>query len=287
MNKIRLSIAAIILMILLVACNQNDETSDEAEERITPVETAEVTKGDLVVEKSVYGRTAPNSTTPIIVQNPGKVNILEVENGDIVEEDDLIATIQSPAGNQNIYASADGEITNLNAEEGAMVSDSEPLAVIAELETIKLQFTVTSTIRELFEKETSYPALINDTEYEAEVTSISTMPDDTGLYPVEATIDNDDGDVLPGMIAVMQVTEQRINNTILVPTAAIVEETDDSFVYIIKNDEAIKTQVTITETQSDQTAIEGEVSEGGEVVINGQLTLSDGSKVNVKEGNNS
>ncbi|WP_163969535.1 efflux RND transporter periplasmic adaptor subunit [Oceanobacillus halotolerans] len=279
----------LLSLLVLAACNQEEDANEEEAEPVIPVETEEVTVSDLIIQKSVYGRTAPNTATPIMVQTPGEVDTLEVENGDIIEEDDVIATIQTAAGNQTIYAPEDGEIINLTAEEGAMATSEEPLAVIADLDTMKLQFSVTAGVRDLFEKEAIHKVVIGENEYEAEITTIDKMPDDTGLYPVEATIDNEEGDVLPGMVAELTVPESRVTDAIIVPTEAIVEESDETFVYVIEDDVANKAAVTITETQSDKTAIEGDtIAEGDQVVTNGQLTLSDQSKVNVtEEGNES
>lgn len=185
MKKFLFSMTALLLITLLAACNEDEDTNEEEEARVVPVETAEAAEGDLVIEKSVYGRTAPSSTAPIMLQNPGEIDTLEVENGDQVEEDDLIATISTPAGKQNIRASRDGEVVNLNGAEGDLVSNEEPFALIADMDTVKLDFSVTANVRELFEEETVMETRINDQEYEAEITSIGKMPNDTGLYAIE------------------------------------------------------------------------------------------------------
>ncbi|MEC5424513.1 efflux RND transporter periplasmic adaptor subunit [Virgibacillus sp. C22-A2] len=283
MKKIVLSVAAVLLIGLLAACNE-DDTNEEKTERVTSVETVKVIVGDLVIEKSVYGRTSPMSTTPVMVQMPGEIDVLEVENGDKVEEDDLIATIATPAGKQNIRASRDGEITSLEAAEGDMISDSEPLAVIANMDSVKVTFSVTSDVRSLFKKEDKLTIVLADEDYDAEITSISTMPDDTGLYPVEATVENKEGTILPGMVGTMYVAEKRITEAIIIPTAAVVEENDETFVYVIQDEQAVKTTITIKDTQSDETAAEGDIQAGDQVVVSGQLTLSDGDQVNVVRG---
>ncbi|WP_174614901.1 efflux RND transporter periplasmic adaptor subunit [Virgibacillus ihumii] len=288
MRKVLLFISAAALISVLAACNQDDQTSGKKEEKVIPVETAGAVKDDLVVEKDIYGRTAPVRTTPVMVQTPGEITELEVENGDMVETDDLIATIETARGSQHIYASADGEIAKLNASEGSMVSNSEPLAVIADMSSMELSFTVTSGTQDLFSEDDTYTAEIDGKKYEAEITSISSMPDDTGLYPVEATIDEASNNMLAGMVAVMQVPEKTVNNTIIVPTEAVMTESGQSFVYTIQDGKASKVNVTIQEVQSDKTAIKGDVEKGDEVVTDGQLTLTEGSKVEVvKAGNQS
>ena len=223
-----------------------------------------------------------------MIQMPGEIKELEVGNGDQVEEDDLIATLKTQAGQQNIEAPGKGEIVQLEVEEGDLVTDAEPLAMIIDLEDVKVNFTVTSKLRSLLEKDETLDIFIHDEKYTAKVTSISIMPDETGLYPVEAIIENEDSEILPGMVAVMHVPETRIKNAIILPTAAVIEDSDGAFIYIVQDDQVVKTEITILEAQSDETAIEGEVNAGDQVVVNGQLTLEDGSKVNVvKEGNQS
>ncbi|MFC4558031.1 efflux RND transporter periplasmic adaptor subunit [Virgibacillus kekensis] len=288
MRKILILITAITLIGVLAACNQTEEGNKEVKESVTPVKIAEAKKGDLVLEKSLYGRTAPKSTTPVMAAQPGEITNLEVENGEKVEEDDLIATIQTARGAQNIYASTGGEITQLTATEGSMASNQEPLAVIADFESMKVNFTVTEDTIDLFEKEDTFPLTVDGKEYEAEITSISTMPDKTGLYPVEATVENSDDQLLAGMVAEMAVPEQRVTDSIIVPTEAVIEESSETFVYVVKDGKAAKKLVTIKETQSDKTAIEGKLNAGDQVVTEGQLTLSDGGKVSIaKEGNKS
>ncbi|MTW87602.1 efflux RND transporter periplasmic adaptor subunit [Virgibacillus dakarensis] len=285
MKRTLLAALAVVVIGLLTACNQDDKENKEAKETVTPVETAKVEQGDFVIEKSIYGRTAPASSTPIMVPNPGEITALEVENGDTVDKGDLIATI---SGGQNIYAAKAGEIANLTAEEGSLVSNEDPIAVIADFDTLKIQLTVTSDELNLFEKEAKHNATIDGNEGKAEITSIAKLPNDTGLYPVEATIDNENEEMLPGEVATLYVPEKKVKDTLIVPTAAIVEEGGESFVYVVKDGKVVKTDVKVKEGQSDKTAIEGELKKGAEVVTSGQLTLEDGSKVNVvKAGNQS
>ncbi|MFD1363291.1 efflux RND transporter periplasmic adaptor subunit [Lentibacillus salinarum] len=281
MRKIGLSIAVIILLGILAACSEETEDNDDQEEQAIAVETAEVVKDDLVIEKSLYGRTEPDKTTPVMVQSPGEVTELEVENGDTVEEDDHLATIQGAAGNQTIYAQTDGEIANLTVEEEEMASDSDPLMVIADFDTMTLTFTVTAGQQNQLETDDTYTAVIDDQEYDVDITSISQMPDDTGLYPVEASVDNDDGDILSGMIAKLIVPEKKVDDSLILPTEAVVTESGETFVYVVEDNKAVKKDVTIQESQSVSTAVEGDIQESDQVVVNGLLTLSDGMNVNV------
>src|SRR5699024_11267892 len=140
-------------------------------------------------------------------------------NGDTEEEDDHLATIQTAAGNKNIYAREAGEIAQLTAEEGSMASpDSGPLMVIADFDPMTIKLTVAAETLDLLKTGDTYTVMIDDQEYEAEVISVGTMPDDTGLYPVEAQIGNEEGNIKTGVVDSMNVPENREKDSIILPT---------------------------------------------------------------------
>lgn len=277
-------ILLVSFMSILVACS-NDDDKAVAEEPVIAVETTEAIEGDLVVEKSIYGRAMPIKTTPLLAQAPGELDVLKVEEGDKVKKEEHIATVKTAAGTQKIDAPKEGEIMQLDVEEGDMISDSDPFALIVQLKEMKVEFAVTDQVRSLVGKEDKLKLTVKDEELEAEVTKVGKMPDDTGLYPIEAKVKNEDEILLPGMVTQVHIPEKRVKKSVILPTEAIVEEDDRTFVYLVEGDQVKQVDITILATQSDQTAIEGEIKAEDELVINGQLTLTDGSKVDiVKEG---
>lgn len=283
MKKSRIMLIVILLITVLAACNQDENKNAKKKDSVTPVEISLITKGDMVMERSVYGRTAPSSTTPIILQTPGEIKTLEVQNGGEVEEDDIIATIQTRQGTQTIYAEASGEIAQLQGQEGTLATNEKPLAVIVDLNELTLNLTVTADATSLFEKGKKYPTIIEGTKLDAEITSIGTLPNETGLFPVGAKIPNNNNEFLPGMVAELNVPENAIQDALIIPTEAVVEESGKSFIYVIKNEKAIEKEINIIETQSDKTAFEGDMEKGDQVATSGKLTLTDGAKVNVVE----
>ncbi|BAC14897.1 hypothetical conserved protein [Oceanobacillus iheyensis HTE831] len=286
MRKATLFLGIIFLVFILAACTEEDESANQEEEdRIVSVETGEIEEGDLDIDRTISGRVEPNKTTPITVEQPGEIETLEVESGASVEEDDKIATISTPAGTQTINAPSDGELMQLQAGEGEMINPEEPFAIIADTSSWKLQFTATARILELINKDDTFTATINGDEFEATITQIDSMPDDTGLYPVVATIDDEqDQDILTGTVATLAIPETVVSDSLLVPTASIVEENNESYVYIVNDNQVERKKVTVNEMQSAKTAVEGELEPGDEIVTSGQLTLQDGDSVEVVKG---
>lgn len=289
MKNIYVYVAILLAGCVLVACSETDEgdeNNEDGAEDVVSVETAEAEEDDLTVTKSVFGRAEPSKTTPVMLESPGEIDSLEVEEDDDVDEDDTIAKVKTPEGKEKIKADADGRITDLDADEGEMASDEDPLATISEMDPMTLTFQVTSNVRRLFEKDDENDVHIDDDEHEATITKVKATPDDSGMYPVEAEVDNDDDDILSGMVARMEVPEKRVEDATIVPTSAVETEDSESTVFIVEDDKAVEVDVEIKETQSDHTAIDGDVEPGDEVVVSGQLTLDDGSEVDVTEAGN-
>lgn len=288
MIRIMLPIGILAVLVLSACQNEVDDTNEAEEDRKVPVEVVQASIGDLVVERSVNVRTSPAEMTPIMVTTPGEIVELYIENGDQVEEDESVASIQTRVGKQTIKAPRAGEIMQLKAKEEDLISEEDPLAMIVDLDDMIAQVGVTHTIRALLKQDMTVEALIEGETYDATITSISQLPDDTGLYPIEAMIKNDDHIILSGMIAELRIPEVREEHATIVPTEAVIEESDGDFVFIVNDDQAVKMEVSILDMQSDQTAIEGDINEGDQVVVNGQITLADGVRVNVvKEGHSS
>lgn len=220
-----------------------------------------------------------------MIEQPGEVSTLKVENGDEVKKDDHLATIKTQMGNQAIYAPTDGEIAHLNVQEDAFQSNEDPFVLIVDIEQLQANFAVTSTTRKHFKKDQKMDIVIDDETYEANVLAVDTMPNETGQYPILVEIDNEERTILPGMTTKLIVPDKRVKDTIIIPTDAVMTESDESFVFIVSDDTAKKIIVDIKETQSEQTAVEADLEKGDQVIVNGQFTLSDGSKVEVvKEG---
>ena len=97
MKLFRIGSTAFACVLLLMACQQGDESGDEqAEEDETPpvpVETSVPVRGDIV---AVYTGTAPIEAfaeADVIAKVDGEVRELHVEEGDMVEKNQILATL--------------------------------------------------------------------------------------------------------------------------------------------------------------------------------------------------
>ncbi|MFB4475626.1 efflux RND transporter periplasmic adaptor subunit, partial [Oceanobacillus caeni] len=156
-------------------------------------------------------------------------------------------------------------------------------AMVADLDTIKIEFSVTKQLLSLISEDDKVNVFIEDKEYEAAITNVGTLPNETGLYSVIATVDNEKREILPGVVADIRIPEKKVETAILIPTSAIVNEENKDFIFTVKDNVATRQEIKVLETESDVTAVEG-INAGDQVVTTGQLTLTDGAEVNVTGG---
>ncbi|WP_173918604.1 efflux RND transporter periplasmic adaptor subunit [Halobacillus sp. Marseille-Q1614] len=185
--------------------------------------------------------------------------------------------------NEAIIAPRTGEVTTLEASEGDDVTNQQPFATITSLNPMTIVASVTSNQLSLFEKGEELEVEIEGETFTSTIDYVPSIPDDTNLYPVEATISNDEENIKPGMMASFVLPETAVEGALIVPTDAITEQSGQSFVYRINGDTVKRVDIEVVESQTDRSAIEGDLSVDEEVVTSGQLTLEDGAKIEVME----
>ena len=68
---------------------------------------------------------------------------------------------------------------------------------------------------------------------------LASSPDTTArLYRFELSVDNRDGEILPGMFARAEVVKSEVADAIVVPLYAVITRRDDRFVYVEEGGEA-------------------------------------------------
>lgn len=104
----------------------------------------------------------------------------------------------------------------------------------------------------------------------------------TGTIMVRGTFENKDERLWPGTIASVRVTLRQEKNVVTVPTEAVQSGQKGNFVFIIENGIARVRNVVLSRTH-EGLAIIGSGLEGNETVVtDGQLSLRDGSRTDIK-----
>jgi multidrug efflux system membrane fusion protein len=109
-----------------------------------------------------------------------------------------------------------------------------------------------------------------------------TVQNTTGQVNLRATIPNSDRRFWPGRFVNIRLILSTIHQAVLVPAIAPQNSAKGTFVYVVKQDSTAEQRpVTLGQKQGDLIVIEQGVQAGERVVINGQLGVTPGGKVQI------
>jgi membrane fusion protein (multidrug efflux system) len=117
-------------------------------------------------------------------------------------------------------------------------------------------------------------------EYAATIARISpTIDTRSGTFRATAVIDNAAGALAPGMFGRFTISYEKHADALVVPAAALIDEDDESAVYVVSDGEVVRRIVeTGVETDGKVEILAG-LNENDIVVVVGHANLRDGSRV--------
>lgn len=103
----------------------------------------------------------------------------------------------------------------------------------------------------------------------------------TGTIKVKALFPNKDGGLFPNQFVNVRLQLDRLKDVLVLPTAAVQRGAPGTFVYVVVDGTVALRKVQVLTTDSDNTAVQGEVKPGDQVVTDGADRLRDGAKAEV------
>ena len=190
-----------------------------------------------------------------------------------------------------IRAPISGRISMASAKAGniARQADTAPLATINQLAPIYVSFTVPQRslpdVRAAISAETaSLVAVVpgSDARETGQVTMVeNTVDPATGMVTIRATMPNPNEVLWPGTLINTALT-LRAEDRITIPASALQLSQAGAFVFVVKDNAAAVRPVKIERTVDGVSVVESGVEEGEVVVTDGQLLLSNGTKVTIR-----
>jgi len=192
-----------------------------------------------------------------------------------------------------IRAPITGRISMANVKLGNIVrqADTTPLATINQTAPIYVSFTVAQNnlpnVRAAIAAETAtLDAIIpgSGARSSGQVSMIeNTVDPATGMVTVRATMPNQDELLWPGTLVNTELT-LRTEERITVPASALQLSQAGQFVFVVRNNAAAVRPVKVERVVSNLAVIESGLEEGEVVVTDGQLLLSNGTRVMARSG---
>ena len=117
-------------------------------------------------------------------------------------------------------------------------------------------------------------------EFPALITRISpTINTRNGTFRATAVIDNAGGELAPGMFGRFTIAYEKHAGALVVPAQALIDEDDESAVYVVKGDEVVLRVVETGVEADGKVEIIAGLDEQDTVVVVGHSNLRDGSRV--------
>ena len=210
--------------------------------------------------------------------------------------DTLAATVETDKLNLNyteIRAPIDGIAGSVQFHEGNVVkAQDDVLLTINRIRPIYVQFAVPERYLPEIRRQMAAHTLAVTAAYEnlageppnGELIFIDNAVDTmTGTIQLKAVFPNRDNALWPGQFVRVTLTLSELTGAIVVPSQAVQTGQTGSFVYIVKPDQTVELRpVTIGIANGGYTVIEKGLEAGQTVVTDGQLRLSPGAQVSIK-----
>jgi len=197
------------------------------------------------------------------------------------------ATLSISQDNYNDYsvtAPIDGLIGEINVENGVMVGNQTDAAVIVNIDTVKVDASVPESIVNSIRLGSKVTVTIDSLHKSVtgKLNNISPKADVTTMgYPAEMVLDNQTGEIKPGMAVKVNLYTGTMQNIIALPLDAVTEQDGQHNVYIVENNKAKEVAVVTGVSNDTRVEICKGLEEGDSIIISGNRLISNGQKVKV------
>src|SRR3954470_10963387 len=188
----------------------------------------------------------------------------------------------------SIRAPFSGRISAANVKVGNFVrpADTAPLAVINQMAPVYVTFAIPQRVlvdlREAMANGSSKVIATipgHQTSEDGKVAMVENSVDSTtGMVTVRGVMDNANETLWPGILVATRLTI-RTENAVVLPTVAVQRSQSGNYVFVVKGGVAKVQPVKVDRTLQGQSVITEGLSGGEDVVVDGQLLLSDGTRV--------
>jgi multidrug efflux system membrane fusion protein len=194
----------------------------------------------------------------------------------------------------SILAPIDGRAGDvlLTVGNNVRTADTNPMVTINQLHPIAVQFGIPQRyfpmVREVMASGTAETVAQPAGDSGKTVTGRlifldNTIDPTTGSFQVKAEFANADSALWPGMFANVTVRLGTDQNALVVPNAAVMNGQKGPYAYVVKKDSTVEARpLTVARATPTMTVIDKGLEQGEQVVIQGQLRITNGTRVELR-----
>lgn len=190
--------------------------------------------------------------------------------------------------NTALICPLNGVVTARNYDDGDMFSGGDPVLVVEQIAPVKVIINVSEGNFTKVKKGSPVNIrfdVFGDELFKGRISLVYPTIDPTSrTFPVEIALDNRDLRVRPGMFARVELNFGTENN-VVVPDLAIVKQagSGDRYVYVYENGKVSYNKVELGRRMGSEYELKSGVAENAQVVVAGQIRLSNGAEVEVEK----
>ena len=306
-----LTAISISALLLLTGCERIQEMREKMEERrgevaesqqladpdnvttVFAVNTTRAVKGEILNYLEVNGDVITATSVDIYADAAGKLTKLNINLGDRIEKDQIIAEVDPSRPGMTFVASAvkspiAGTITEIPVRIGATISQALPIAKVSKMDEIEIRTQVAE--RFISKIRVGLDALLHfeaypDVRFQARVTELSPVVDpNTRTMEVTLSLLRRDQRIKSGMFAEVKIITERKDGIVKVPADCLVKRYGGYYVFVVSAPDRVEQRKVTPGIQIDEKLeiVEGLAPEE-EVVIRGQSLLEDGTQIRIIE----
>lgn len=180
-----------------------------------------------------------------------------------------------------------GRVIAKNVEVNGMATSASYAYVIAGDNTMTATFQVSESIRNTLKRDQKIKVERNGAEFDGVITEVGNAVNaQTGLFQIKAVV-HADGTELPSGVSVKITSDTyTVQEQIIIPYDAVYYDTEGAYVYVVKDDHAVKTYVTTGIFDDTSIEITGGIADGDLVITSWSPRLLDGVEVDAKIAGN-
>ena len=195
-----------------------------------------------------------------------------------------ISTVHANLNRATITSPISGIVSARNVEVGQLAAGGVPFTIV-QIDPVVVQVSVSESLINSVslgqEVDVVIQALNGEETLTGLVSIISPIAAATSTFPVHIELDNADGRIRPGMFSQVTFVESQSQNTFVVPKNVVQTDENGAFVFVVRNDHAVRIPVRTGMETGNEIEILSGVTEDDQIVMVGQEFLQEGMLLNV------
>lgn len=292
------TVVFILLVLALAGCRAREQGQEQGPAQpVFAISTITLETGKISDYLTLSGDMVAGSSVDVYSDTAGTITRRYVSIGSRVARNQPIAEVDPSQPGMNyipsvVRAPISGVISGLPGQVGMKISQSSPIAVISGGGGLEIELHVAERfiyrIRMGLPCEITLDAYPGD-NFRGRISEISPIVDTASrTMMIKVNVDNPGDRLKAGMFAKVKIITEEKENVITVPEGAVLQRGGQNFVYTVQADHAdpeartaVRTPVGLGLNVDNMFEITDGLEPGDEVIVRGQTTLTDGSRVNV------